>query len=154
MNITEIFDSAKKDHVLDLDVGAILNNLNRDDKNYLEDKKIKTLLDENKDVISSLDLITDEKTTELCKKLKSYRFVDEIYELHLGKYVRWIIKSDKKHGLKFGGIVVDIKFLDCTHIVVFNKYISKSPIQYKFDDVLTFQKLTDEEQLILFIQSS
>jgi hypothetical protein len=86
----------------------------------------------------------------LMKKLHEYRFVDEIYELHRGKHVRWIRKSDISHGLKLGGIVVDIKFLDNgTQILVRNRYSGNKMIQYKFDDVLTFQKLSYDEQLIL-----
>lgn len=155
MDISAIFESAKKENVLDLDVGDILKNLNNDNKNYLKNKTINSLLEENVDVLSTLTLITEGKMNEVCQKLTNYRFVDEIYELHLGKNVRWIRKTDTDHGLKVGGIVVDIKFLNSgTHVLVFNKYVSKRPIQYKFDDVLTFQKLTEEEQLILLFQSA
>jgi hypothetical protein len=153
MNISNIFESAKKDDVLNLDVDEILNNLDLENKGYLENRKIESLLEENNDAISKLNGIDEDNVCKLCNKLKIYRFVDEIYDLHLGKHVRWIRKSDPEHKLKVGGIVVDIKFLDLgTHILIFNKYISKKPIQYKFDDVLTFQKLSDEEQLILFVQ--
>lgn len=108
-------------------------------------------MDENKEAIVSLNF-SQEKTDKLCKKLSLYRFVDEICDLHVGKYVRWLRKTDTV--LKVGGIVVDIKFLDGgTHVVVYNKYLSKNPIQYKFDDVLTFQKLSEEEQLILLVQN-
>jgi hypothetical protein len=154
MDINAIFKSAKKDSVLDLDVDGILNNLNTKNKNYLEDKKISTLLEENKEALSSLNQITEYKLDILCKKLNNYRFVDEIYELHLGKHIRYVKKNDANHEVKVGGIVVDIKFLNNgTHILILNKFISKRPIQYKFDDVLTFQKLSEEEQLILLVQS-
>jgi hypothetical protein len=154
MDINEIFESAKKDNVLDLDIDCILNNLNSENKSYLVNKKVSTLLEENKEALSSLNQITEYKLDVLCKKMNNYRFVDEIYELHLGKHVRYIRKNDANHELKVGGIVVDIKFLNNgTHILILNKFISKRPIQYKFDDVLTFQKLTEEEQLILLVQS-
>ena len=126
MDISAIFESAKNDNVLDLDVDGILSNLDTTNKNYLENKKINSFLEENNEVISLLNSITKEKTNDLCKKLNVYRFVDEIYDLHLGKHVRWIKKSDPNYVLKVGGIVVDIKFLDSgTHVLIFNKYISK-----------------------------
>ena len=46
-----------------------------------------------------------------------------------------------------GGIVVDVKFLDNgTHILCKN---GPRFIQYKFDDCLTFQKLSADEQMVL-----
>lgn len=155
MDIYAIFESAKRSDTLDLDVDGILNNLDTRHKDYLVNKNTEILLEENKEIISSLDEISEGKVDGLCKKLNVYRFVDEIYELHLGKHVRWIKKCDPEHILKVGGIVVDIKFLDYgTHVLIFNKYVSNRPIQYKFDDVLTFQKLSDEEQLLLLVQSA
>lgn len=154
MDVNAIFETAKKDNVLDLDVDGILNNLDTENKNYLVNKKVTTLLEENKEALSSLNKITEYQLEVLCKKLNKYHFVDEMYELHLGKHVRYIRKNDANHVVKVGGIVVDIKFLNNgTHIMILNKFISKRPIQYKFDDVLTFQKLTEEEQLILLVQS-
>ena len=92
--------------------------------------------------------ITKEKQTEICEKLLEYRYVDELFELHRGKYVRWIRKTNPEI-LTNGGIVVDVKFLDNgINILVKNSSISRF-IQYKFDDCLSFQKLSQEEQLIL-----
>ena len=52
--------------------------------------------------------------------------------------------------LTVGGIVVDIKFLDTgTHILVLTKNPKCRCIQYNFDDCITFQKLSTDEQLIL-----
>ena len=154
MNVSEIFESARNDDVLDLDIDDIMINLDTEKNDYLSDKSLKSLMTENREIVSTLCEIKDDKVDTICKSLDVYRFVDEIYDLHIGKHVRWIRKSDPNYGLRFGGIVVDIKFLDLgTHVLIFNRYISKKPIQYKFDDVLTFQKLSNEEQLILFMQS-
>jgi hypothetical protein len=52
--------------------------------------------------------------------------------------------------LTVGGIGVDIKFLDTgTHILVLTKNPKCRCIQYNFDDCITFQKLSTDEQLIL-----
>ena len=78
-------------------------------------------------------------------KLVGYKFIDEIYELQRGKYIRWINNNGKMNN---GGIVMDIKFLDNgIHILCRNNRSHFS--QYKFDNCLTFQKMTDEEQIIL-----
>jgi hypothetical protein len=118
-------------------------------KSYLENKTMASILKEKEEVLMSLS-IDNEMNNVLMKKLHEYRFVDEIYELHRGKHVRWIRKSDISQGLKLGGIVVDIKFLDNgTQILVRNRYSGNKMMQYKFDDVLTFQKLSCDEQIIL-----
>jgi len=109
----------------------------------------KTLKDICIDICNSLiELNIDEyEKTEMCKKLAEYRLVDEIYKLHKGKHVRWIRSEADPPVLTNGGIVVDIKFLDNgVHIVCKNK---NRFIQYKFDDCITFQKLSTDEQLIL-----
>ena len=79
-------------------------------------------------------------------QLRSNRYVDEINELHKGKHIRWIRTGTTS--LTNGGIVVDIKFKDNgTHIMCKNGM--NRFIQYKFDDCITFQKLSTEEQLIM-----
>ena len=109
---------------------------------------------------ASLEEIAGEKTRVLesfgCsrdiffKKLLEYRYIDEIHELSAGKHVRWIripkIPTDKI-SLTNGGIIVNIKFTDTgTQVLVKN---GTRFIQYKFDECLTFQKLSSDEQLIL-----
>jgi hypothetical protein len=61
--------------------------------------------------------------------------------------VRWIRRSNPEK-LVNGGIVVDVKFLgNGTHIVVKNNM--HQFIQYKFDECITFQKLSSDELMIL-----
>ena len=82
----------------------------------------------------------------ICLKLVGYRMVDELHELHKGKHVRWVRRGTNK--LTNGGIVVDIKFLDTgTHILCKNSM--NRFIQYKYDECVTFQKMSSTEMLIL-----
>jgi hypothetical protein len=146
MNINEIrniFAEASND--LDLkntiDIDAILE---RTDMDHFGDKRLKDLCIDIRDALNDLNIEEFEKT-EICKKLAEYRLVDEIYKLHKGKHVRWI--REPGTNLTNGGIVVDIKFLDNgIHVVCKNK---NRFIQYKFDECITFQKLSADEQLIL-----
>ena len=146
MNINEIrniFTEASNDPELKntIDIDAILE---RTDMDHFGDKRLKDLCIEIRDALNDLNIEEFEKT-EICKKLAEYRLVDEIYKLHKGKHVRWI--REKGTNLTNGGIVVDIKFLDNgIHVVCKNK---NRFIQYKFDDCITFQKLSTDEQLIL-----
>jgi hypothetical protein len=90
-------------------------------------------------------------------KLADYRYIDELYQLQRGKHVRWIriprntnvinTPENTTPTLTNGGIVVDIKIQDTgVHVLCKN---GKRYIQYKFDDCLTYQKLSTDELLIL-----
>mgnify|MGYP001209819337 FL=1 len=146
-DINEIFDNALKDPSLlsRLDIDKLLDSLENPSNDYLENKTLSDVTNTVYDKLKEID-IEKENIEILCNKLIGYRYVDEIFELHKGKMVRWLNLDNKK--LTNGGIVVDIKFLkDGTQILCMN--IQKRFIQYKFDNCYTFQKMTPEEQLIL-----
>jgi hypothetical protein len=134
MNIDQIFKDAQNDSSLlsKIDINELLNSLENKNNDYLENK---TLTDINNDKFNALSQInlSKENVQQYCEKLAEFRLVDEVYELHKGKYVRWInIEDDPDYKLKPGGFVFDIKFLDSgTHILCKNN-IGKI-IQIKFD---------------------
>jgi len=147
MNVKEIFDSALKDPSLlsTLDIDNLLKSLDNEKSDYLEKKTITGI---DKEIFNTLqeNILGVEPQKVACNKLIGYRLVDELHELHKGKHIRWIRKGT--YNLTNGGIVVDVKFLDTgTHILCKNSM--NRFIQYKFDDCITFQKLSEIEQLIL-----
>tara|TARA_Y100000361_G_scaffold38206_1_gene32694 strand:- start:11279 stop:11755 length:477 start_codon:yes stop_codon:yes gene_type:complete len=146
-DINEIFDNALKDPSLlsKLDIDKLLDSLENPSNDYLENKTLSDVTNTVYDKLKEIG-IENENIEILCNKLIGYRYVDEIFELHKGKMVRWLNLDNNK--LTNGGIVVDIKFLkDGTQILCMNT--QKRFIQYKFDNCYTFQKMTPEEQLIL-----
>lgn len=146
--IRNIFIEAAKDPSLKntIDIDAILEAIDRTNIDNLANKSLGELCKEIYEALTQIN-IDDNERSDFCKKLAEYRLVDEIYKLHKGKHVRWIREQLDKPYLTNGGIVVDIKFLDNgIHIVCKNK---NRFIQYKFDDCITFQKLSADEQMIL-----
>jgi hypothetical protein len=146
-NVEEIFKNALQDPSLlsAIDIDQLLSMTDNPKTDYLENRTMPELENDVSDALTQL-LNDDQKILEYKIKLGGYRFVDELHEIHKGKHVRWIRRENGK--LTNGGIVVDIRFLDNgTHILCMNSM--RKFIQYKFDDCLTFQKLTMEEQLIL-----
>ena len=80
-------------------------------------------------------------------KLTEYRYVDKICDLIRGKHVRWVrLSTSTSTSLTKGGIVADIKFLE-NGIYILIKNARNQFMQYKFDDCITFQKLSTEELL-------
>ena len=148
-NVNEIFEEALKDPSLfsTLDIDSLLDSIENDKNDYLENKTMKQVTNEIYEKVNELQMSIERKQ-EFCQKLIGYRYVDEINELRKGKHVRWIRMNQLPSTLTNGGIITDVKFLDNgTHVLCMNS--GRRFIQYKFDDCLTFQKLSVEEQLIL-----
>jgi hypothetical protein len=125
-----------------LDVESILRASENVDMDYLGNKTLDTFSKEIVQVLRENELNPPE-IQETCGKLVEYRLIEEIYQLHKGKHVRWL----RNGRLTNGGIVVDVKFLDNgTHILCKNK---QRFIQYKYDECITFQRFSEDEMIIL-----
>ena len=147
ININQLFEDALNDPSLfsTIDIDNLLSQIETDKHDYLENKTTVSITDEIYEMVSG-HINQIDKRKEICKKLIGYRYVDEINELHKGKHIRWIRNGTAQ--LTNGGIVVDIKFLDNgTHVMCKNGM--NRFVQYKYDDCITFQKLSSEEQLIM-----
>jgi hypothetical protein len=100
------------------------------------------------DIISDLYLNKREKDL-LLKQLKDYQYIDELPDLVEGRYIRWINIIDP-HNIKLtnGGILCEIKMEDYVTLVMKNKM--NRFFQINLDENLIFQKLTDQEKVILY----
>ena len=100
------------------------------------------------DIISDLYLNKREKDT-LLKQLKDYQYIDELPDLVEGRYIRWI-NIINPHNIKLtnGGILCEIKKEDYVTLVMKNKM--NRFFQINLDENLIFQKLTDQEKVILY----
>lgn len=100
------------------------------------------------DIISDLYLNKREKET-LLKQLKDYQYIDEFPDLVEGRYIRWI-NIINPHDIKLtnGGILCEIKIEDYVTLVMKNKM--NRFFQINLDENLIFQKLTDQEKVILY----
>lgn len=121
-----------------------IDNPNNENFMDLTSSKIKQL---KNDMLQKLNLPRGELAL-LHKKLKDYRYIDEVHELNYGTYVRWIDLSKDELKLTNGGIVCEIKILeDGVHIVCKNNF--NYFFQFHFGKCMVFQKLTDQEQILL-----
>jgi hypothetical protein len=143
-----------------INIGELLKTIETENVNSSRFLINKTNFQINEDIIEALksNNIPNEKIPEICNKLTEYRFVDEICDLYKGKYVRWISLGSSSSGvingssLTNGGIIIDIKFRDNGIHILCKNNINRF-IQYNFDDNITFQKLSFEEQTILLCNS-
>lgn len=168
-----LFQEAKRDASLsNFDVEQLLSAVENDKYAYLENKSLRDISKEIVESLSELPVSADDKLI-LCQKLVDYRHVDELDQLHIGKYVRWIRKRPlvseasavdlaSEAGetrivetgkcfvptLTAGGVVVDIKFEKTgTQMLIRNN--NHRFTRCKFDDCIVFQKLSPAEQMLL-----
>lgn len=107
------------------------------------------IIKERKEEILNELPINKSKINEFKKKLKEYRYIDEINELHIGAFIRWIkFDSNNKLSITNGAILTDVIFEDDILLLLknnINRFFS-----VKFNNNLIFQKLTNQEKIILF----
>ena len=103
----------------------------------------------NLNILKELHL-PKETTLDYLIKLKGYRYVDELNDLKHGAFIRWIPITDPNYlPLHYCGMVCDIKITD-NGIIVKCKNFMHRHYTFKMDECLIFQKLTSQEQVILY----
>lgn len=131
-----------------LDVNKLLLALENSKNEELLKEDMKSIERMKIDMIKSLH--QPEKTTcELLKKLKYYRFVDELPDMKYGTYIRWINITDPANlKLTSGGIVLEMKVgIDGVIVVCRNKM--NRCFQVNMTEALIFRKLTEQELVLL-----
>jgi len=130
-----------------MDMDKLLKALDKDSNEgiiNMTNAKIKQI---NASVLSELQL-SKEYHMEIMKKLKGYKYVDEMTDLHVGSYIRWIpLTNPNELRLKQGSILCDIKITDDGLSLVCKGY--NRHFQIKFDENLIFQRLSEQEQVLL-----
>ena len=152
MNIAEILKEVRQDSSLfsKINTEELLKSIDSVKNDFLENETFETIAT---NVFESLTQLPISKNTieSMCEKLSGYRFVDELHLLHKGKFVRWI-RHDNPEKIMKGGIVIDIQFGDFGANILC-RLVTGSFLRYRFDKCNTYQKLTDEECMILTLYS-
>jgi hypothetical protein len=124
----------------------------------LDDENNETLLNFTTDKIREMNLnilkelhLSKHDTLEILNKLRDYKYVDEMNELKYGAYVRWIpIEDPTNIHLTKGALFCEMKITDDGVFCVCKNYGFKSRhFQISIDKNLIFQKLTDQELVLL-----
>lgn len=85
------------------------------------------------------------------KKLKNYRYCSDLSDLKVGNYIRWIsLKNPEKINLTNGAFFVDYIFNNDMMKIICRNSRGRT-FQIKFDEVIIFQKLNDQENVILSV---
>ena len=132
----------------DDDYQKILDIVTKEESNTVLHTSVQDINKRKEDLLNELRLpVADVK--QLLQKLKHYRYVMELPDLELGSYIRWI---NLNHGetiyLTNGSFIADIMIMkDGIQIRCKNRFGKIH--QLKFDEHLIFQKLSDQEHILL-----
>jgi len=128
----------------DVLVKALDNNDNEPILN-LTTKKIKEI---KMNILKELQLPRD-IISEYMKKLKEYRYIDEVNDIKIGAFIRWIPLTDPSYlPLQTGGLVCDIKITDNGMVLIWKNFMNRF-YQLKMDECILFQKLSYQELVLL-----
>ena len=133
-----------------MDIDNVLLQLENDtDSNIinLTSRKIKEL---KNNMLQKLQLPSNELKS-LHKKLKEYRYCTDMSDLQSGNYLRWI-KLSNPDDLKLskGAYLCDIRLYE-HGVQILCKNNFGRVFQFKFDEVMLFQKLNPQEKVILSV---
>jgi hypothetical protein len=131
----------------ELDIEKLLYALEDEENADLLELDMKKIAEEKSGILSNLEL-PKKQQRDLLKKLKHYRYIDELPGMKYGSYIRWIsLKNPENLKLTNGGIVCEMKVGDNGIVIVcknnFNRFF-----QLNMTETLIFQKL-DEQELVL-----
>ena len=122
-----------------------LDNVNNDNIMNLTTRKLMEL---NLKILKEL-MLDNETLINYLRNLKGYKYVDEIGDLKLGAFIKWIRITDPNNlVLNQCGLICDIKITDDDVIIICKNFMHRH-YTFKMNEVLIFQKLSDQEMVII-----
>ena len=129
-------------------MNKLLKALEKNENDSLLDLTTNKIKATNNKILRELHL-PNELHIEYMRKLENYKYVDELSDLRSGSYIRWIPISNPLYlVLKKGSLFCDIKATDKGLVLVCKGAYNKH-FQLNFDENLIFQKLSDQELVLL-----
>jgi len=151
MNIKEIREmvaNMRKEQEIfkTVDVNDLLASIEKESHEYLENKSFKSIAEDIYNELSSIETISTHEKEVLCNKLKDFFVIKDINELRKSRYIRYIRKGESK--LSCGGFFTKL-FLNNNIIYIGMAIYGGRFISVRYDDCIFFQRLTDDEKIIL-----
>ena len=133
-----------------MDVNKLLKALDDESNELLLNFTTKKIKEMNLNILKELQL-SKKETLELLNKLQEYKYIDEMNELKYGSYIRWIpIEDPNDIQLTKGALFCEMKITDNGVFCICKNYgFPIRHFQISMDKNLIFQKLTDQEMVLL-----
>ena len=131
-----------------LDVEVLMKALENQENESLMNLTTTKIKEMNLNIIKELQL-PREMTMSYMKKINGYRYVDELKDIKYGSFIKWIPITDPNYlPLNTGGMICDIKVTNTGVVLVCKNFMHKH-YQIKLDECLLFQKLSNQELVLL-----
>ena len=131
-----------------MDVNILLKALDNDANENIINMSYKKIKEMTQNMLTELELDANIFKGYLTK-LKQYRYIDELNDLKIGAFIRWIPLADPENiHLTQGGIICDIKITDKGIALVCKNFAHKH-YHLNPDELMIFQKLSGQEQVLL-----
>lgn len=142
----EIFKQVQLDPTIQFtaeDVETWMEKIDDLQYNYMEGKTSLILEKEKQDVLGE-----SEDRDKMLQSLSMYRLVNNLQEMRLGRYCRWIVEKENKKTLHGGGYLIKVSFSE-KGVYLLCERMKKYKMQIKMDDTVVFQKMTAEEWVVV-----
>jgi hypothetical protein len=134
---------------MSLNVEDLLKALDNDNNTGVAGLTTSKIKKEKNDILQKLQL-SGKELKELHAQLKDYRYINELNDLQMGRYIRWIPLTTETAEIKLtkGAFTVNT-FLNDAGVCLVCRNTYRQPIIVKFDNVLIFQKLSEQENILI-----
>ena len=128
----------------------LLKALDNENNEHIFNFTTKKMREMTLNILKELQL-PKQDTINLMKKLKDYKYMDEVSDLKYGTYLRWIpIDNPTNIYLTKGAIFCEVKITDDGILIVCKNHgYGGKHFCLSMDKNLIFQKLTQQEQVLL-----
>ena len=131
-----------------MNIQLLQQALENDDNLNIINTNIQDIKNKKNDILQELGLKRDDLKS-FHKKLNGYMYIDNISDLKYGRNIRWInLKQLDPIKITNGSVLCDIK-IGAKGIVLVLKGFNASFITLYFNENILFQKINDEEKMIL-----
>jgi hypothetical protein len=134
---------------INVDVNKLMYALDNENNENIMNLTTQKILETNLNILKELHL-DKETTLNYLKKLKEYRYIDEINDLKHGSFIKWIPITDPSYlPLHHCGMICEIKITDNGVFITCKNFMHRH-YTFKMDECLIFQKLTSQEKVIIY----
>ena len=125
----------------------ITNDIEKFKLNDLNQKKIESLKREVLTTLFKEKSIID----DLLIRFKEYRYIDELDEIIVGRFIRYFkFNKEKNIYMSNGGFIVNVLF-ENNNMNLLCKNTSNNFFKVKWNETIVFQMLSSQEQLLVSI---
>lgn len=139
---------------MSLDVNTLLRAMDNDKNESIMKLTSVEIKKEKNDILQKLG-VKGETLSDLHNRLKDYRYIDNLEQLNYGAFVRWInIKDPNNIFITPGAIVTEMKVKDDAVLIICKGMKTNRIYMFDFNSCLVFQKLSNQEKVLLFAMDS